>query len=273
MLAALFAERRRNEAALTDSNDRFKDNNDRLQLALDSVQLGVWSIDPITGCFENDARDRQIHGHHLEAPPKTLAVARTSIHPDDLPTLDAAFAASARTGGSYKAEYRLAPVSSDTSADQERWVALEGSVVRDADGRPQRLLGVTRDITERRRAEQALAERNVQLALAGKAGLVGSYAYDTDTEIMQISEGYVAIHGFPEGTVEMARSECLASVHPDDITRVKQPRSQAFREHRREYNVEYRIIRAGGEMRWVETRCFISYNGEGRAATGGRRQH
>ena len=81
---------------------------------------------------------------------------------------------------------------------------------------------------------------------------------------MQISEGYAAIHGFPEGTTEIARSECLAGVHPDDIGRVEQSRSEAFRERRREYNVEYRIIRPGGELRWVETRCFISYNGEGR---------
>ena len=80
---------------------------------------------------------------------------------------------------------------------------------------------------------------------------------------MQISDGYAAIHGFPEGTTEMARSECLASVHPDDIERVEQSRSEAFRERRREYNVEYRIIRPGGELRWVETRCFISYSGEG----------
>jgi hypothetical protein len=92
-----------------------------MQLALDGAQLGVWSIDPITGRFENDARDRHIHGHHLEAPPKTLTEARTSVHPDDLPMLDAAFAASAQTGGSYKAEYRLAPVSSNAHADQERW--------------------------------------------------------------------------------------------------------------------------------------------------------
>src|SRR5262249_41971470 len=116
---------------------------------------------------------------------------------------------------------------------------------------------------ERRRAEETLLERNLQLELAGKAGLVGCFAYDLRTEIMQISQGYVAIHAFPEGTAEIARSKCLAGVHPDDIGRVEQCRSEALREGRREYSVEYRIIRPGGEVRWVETRCFISYSSEG----------
>ena len=133
----------------------------------------------------------------------------------------------------------------------------------DEEGEVVGVVSMKLDISERKKAELALAERNIQLALAGKAALVGSFAYDTDTEIMQISEGYAAIHGFPEGTVEKARSECLADVHPDDIGRVTQLRSEAFRGRRREYSVEYRIIRAG-EVRWVETRCFISYDGEGR---------
>ena len=125
------------------------------------------------------------------------------------------------------------------------------------------VVNMTVDISERKHAELALAERNIQLALAGKAALVGSYAYDADTELMQISAGYAAIHGLPEGTTELARSECLVRVHRDDIGRVEQVRSEAFRERRREYNVEYRVIRPDGELRWVETRCFISFSGEG----------
>ena len=120
------------------------------------------------------------------------------------------------------------------------------------------------DISERKRTEEALAERNIQLGLAAKAGLVGSYSYDTDTELMQISEGYAAIHGLPEGTSEIPRNVCLAGVHPDDTGRVEQHRREAFRVQRREYSVEYRIIRSGGEVRWVETRCCIAYDGEAR---------
>ena len=143
------------------------------------------------------------------------------------------------------------------------WASLTVGCVRKTDAGVDYFVSVVEDITERKQAEQALAERNIQLALAAKAGLVGTYAYDADTEIMQISAGYAAIHGFPEGTSETARSECLAGVHPDDLGRVERLRDEAFRERRREYNVEYRIIRPGGELRWVETRCFISFSGGG----------
>ena len=125
-------------------------------------------------------------------------------------------------------------------------------------------MGANIDVTERKQMAQELTERNVQLTLAAQAGLVGSYAYDTDTEIMKISEGYAAIHGLPEHTTEVARSECLAGIHPDDIVRVKQLRSEAFHARRREYNVEYRIIRPSNEIRWVETRCFLSYDAMGK---------
>jgi len=144
------------------------------------------------------------------------------------------------------------------------WVREVARAVREPGRQRIVLLIVCEDITERKKAELALAERNIQLALAGKAALVGSWAYDTDTEIMQISEGYAAIRGFAEGTVEMPRSECLAGVHLDDIGRVEQARSEVFRACRREYSVEYRIIRPGGEMRWVETRCSITYDSERR---------
>jgi PAS domain S-box-containing protein len=184
---------------------------------------------------------------------------RTLVHPEDLERLDRVRSqAFEQWRGEFSLEYRnILPKRG------VRWIESRSLIFYDSNSRPERVIGVNIDVTERKRAEQALAERNVQFTLAAKTGLVGSYAYDTDTEIMQISEGYAAIHGFPERTAEIDRSDCLATVHPDDVVAVKLHRSEAFHERRREYNLEYRIVRPGGEIRWVETRCFISYNGVG----------
>src|SRR5262245_66410182 len=52
------------------------------------------------------------------------------------------------------------------------------------------------DISERMKAELALTERTMQLDLAGKAALVGSFGYDVDSEKIPISAGFAAIRGF-----------------------------------------------------------------------------
>ena len=255
VVAALFADRRRSEVVL-------KQSKQRLQLALDGAELGAFSADFATGNFECDLRTARIHGHNV--PPTTIEEARRFIHRNDLAHIDAALAMARATGRVWNAEYRVVHPPNHIYAGETRWVAVECSLVLDARGMPTGLLGVTRDITSRKLAEQALAERNLQLALAGKSGRVGSFAYDVATERMQISAGYAAIHGFPDGTTEIARSEWQLVVHPEDRVRWEALRSRAYRERWDEYSGEYRTVRSGGENRWIEARVFVSYDGDGR---------
>jgi PAS domain S-box-containing protein len=119
-------------------------------------------------------------------------------------------------------------------------------------------------LAEREEAERVLADRNAQLALSGKIALVGSYAYNANETSMQISSGYAAMHGLPEGTAEEPRHAWHASVHPDDIARLDRERREAFLERRHERILEYRIIRSGCEVRWIESRSFVSYESDGR---------
>jgi PAS domain S-box-containing protein len=121
-----------------------------------------------------------------------------------------------------------------------------------------------RDIREREEAEWALVERNAQLGLAGRAALVGSYTYDVNKRLMQVSEGYAAIHGLPEGTTETSYGEWRTRVHPDDLERAEGLREQAFADRRKEDNAEYRIVLSTGEVRWIERRGSISYGKDGR---------
>ena len=256
VLAALFAERRRNEAAL-------KFSNERLQLALDAAELGVWSVDAKSGRFDSDARDCCIHGHVPQAPPASLAQARAVVHWEDLPRLDAAFAAARRAGGSCKVEYRVASRPPGARLGQERWVAVEGTVVRDAAGEPVRWLGVTRDISQRKQAERALAERDAQLALAGKVALVGGFALDLRTGMMQVTPGYAAIHGLPEGSVETSHGDWRRRVDADDLPRLDLHLQQAISARRRDHYCEYRILGNSGEVHWIESRCLIAYDRDG----------
>ena len=124
---------------------------------------------------------------------------------------------------------------------------------------------ITRDISERKMAEMALAKRDAQLALAEKSARVGSYSFDFGSGMVQNSPGYATIHGLAEGTEEFPRDEWRTRVHPDDLRRLDALRDQAFDEQRREHNTEYRSAGPDGKVQWIELRALVSYDGDGRA--------
>src|SRR5215510_7010678 len=228
VLAALFAERRQSEGAL-------KQSKDRLQLALDGAELGAFSADFATGYFECDARAARFHG--LNVPPMTIKEARRFVRPDDLVRIDAAVAEAARTGKGLNVQYRVVPPPNHQQTGDTRWLAAESAILRNSQGNPIGLLGVSRDITHNNQAEQALAERNAQLALAGRAAPVGSYDYDVSKSTMQVSQGYATIYDLPEGTSEMTGSQRRALVHPEDLEQLDRVRSEAFEQRRGEFSL------------------------------------
>jgi PAS domain S-box-containing protein len=262
VLIALFSERRLRAALLQHSNEHLRNQEGAFRRLLGALPAAIHTTDTagrIT--FYNKAAANLwgtapvLHKDKCSDLGRLYYADGSLVPPDDCPTkacLMAGRAIEAREALFERLDGKRVPIIPYPAPLTNE----QGEVVG--------VVSMKLDISERKKAELTLAERNIQLALAGKAVLVGSFAYHTDIEIMQISEGYAAIHGFPEGTTEIRRSECLATAHPDDIGRVEQSRSDAFRECRREYSVEYRIIRPDGEMRWVETRCFTNYGGEGR---------
>jgi PAS domain S-box-containing protein len=226
----------------------------RLSDALAAGQVVAFEWDSVTGRSQrSDNADRVIgfveDGHFLK-----------QVHPDYRGNVKALIRSLSPDNPSYSSTFRF--VRSD---GRQVWQEETGKGEFDRAGRLLRIKGLTRDITERKQAELALAERNTQLALAGKAGLVATFAYDVKTGRVQISEGYAAIYGFAEGTTEIARSQWRALVFPDDLERLESLRRQAFADRQREYGLEYRIMLPDGGVRWIETRSFVSYDGEGHA--------
>ena len=119
------------------------------------------------------------------------------------------------------------------------------------------------DISDRKKTELALAERAIQLSLAAKAALVGSFSLRHRLRSDRSLAGYAALHGFPDETPEITRGQWLLGVHPEDRARLEDLRSRIFSQQSDEYGTDYRIVRPDGEVRWIEARCFVTYRSDG----------
>jgi PAS domain S-box-containing protein len=249
-LAAVFAERRRHQMALSEIDAR-------LRSSLDAANVVVWDVDLIRDSVHSAGPVRRML-HRPKGPvPRGFAEMLETIHPEDRDRVMAQSWAAASTESTFRVEFRL-------NSDVLRWVTAVGSIERDGYGVPERMRGITHDITDRKTAELALAERDAQLHLAGKGARVGSFAVDIGRGRVQTSPGYRVIHGLPEGTAEFPREGWRSRVHPDDLPRLDTLRSLAFAERRRELNSEYRIVGPEGKAQWIESRALISYDADGR---------
>lgn len=145
----------------------------RLRLALEAAFLIS---------FEWDIVRDEVHRFHSTDPvlgpttsddsPATFEAVRSKVHPDDRERFTAAVQASlARPDGHYENEYRLIHLDGTVAHLYER-----GRVERDEDGRPLRLIGLSQDITQRKRAEltqqryASLLEQSHDAILVRKVG-------------------------------------------------------------------------------------------------------
>lgn len=143
-LAAVIEERRRAEASA-------RQNEERLTLALNAAQMGTWDWQITDNALVWTDDTKRIFGLPDDSNISLDSFYRV-IHPDDLPKVELAISRAINDGAPYEVEFRL------LQNGNIRWVLGKGNVLYDDSGRPSRMLGIALDLTERKRAEHALAE-------------------------------------------------------------------------------------------------------------------
>ena len=141
---------------------------------------------------------------------------------------------------------------------------VSGVPVRDGEGAVIGSVCVVRDITGRRRTEEALRQSREDLDRAAAVGQIGWWRLDTRANVLTWSDENYRIFGVPKGT-PLTYETFLAISHPDDREYVDAQWQAGMRGE--PYDIEHRIV-ADGKVKWVREKAYLEYDGEGRLLGG-----
>lgn len=156
---------------------------------------------------------------------------------------------------------------------ENHWVAKDGSkrliawtnnAITKPDGEIEYVIGTGLDITERRRAEEALRQSREDLNHAQALGCIGSWRMDVQRNELTWSDQNHRIFGIPRGT-PLTYETFLSVVHPDDRQYVdKKWKAALAGEH---YDIKHRII-ADGRIKWVREKAYLEFDNDGKLRGG-----
>lgn len=193
---------------------------------------------------------------------RLAALIEAAVHPDDAASLAEALNHSLVTGEGFSKQYRL------RRADGVyRWVKGSAEPLRDQSGRIVQWYGLSHDIDDQLRVEEALRERERSLSQLVETLPAMIDCAAPDGEPIYRSQQLRDFLGYNldelDGTGKTRLDGTLdAGVHPDDVAGVKENYAHSLSTGE-PYARRHRLRRHDGEYRWVETRAAPMRNAEG----------
>ncbi|MBC7470643.1 MAG: PAS domain-containing protein, partial [Ramlibacter sp.] len=126
------------------AEDALRQSEERLRMALDAGQVGIWDWDISADRVTWSERIYALHDMVPGSFGGRIEDFGLLIHPDDVERVMATLDRTLRLGEPYAAEYRFRRADGSV-----RWLATQGYVSRDAQGQPIRMVGAASDVTER----------------------------------------------------------------------------------------------------------------------------
>lgn len=140
-------------------------------------------------------------------------------------------------------------------------VLLSRSAIYDERGAPMAVVGATRDITERKRREQALRESEERYALAAAGANDGLWDWEVKVGEVHYSPRWKAILGYEDDEIGSTPEDWFDLVHPEDLGLLRAQIDAHLHGKTPHFENEHRIKARGGEYRWVQTRGLAVRDG------------
>jgi PAS domain S-box-containing protein len=245
LIAQVFA----NALARRRADEALRESEERLSLAADSAGAGLWVLDFRTRVFWVTDRTRSLFGF---SPDETITMERleAAVHPDDWRLVREPIERAARAVRDFvSVEYRIV-----LPGGGVRWVSSRGRPHLSPTGEPVRLMGITVDVTERRREQEALVASEVRLATGSELAGLGFYEIDFTTGVMLADERVRDLCGVPPDRTEGlgVLEYWLEHLHPDDRPWVMELRRQLHEDETERLSLEYRYLHPDRGQLWLQ---------------------
>jgi PAS domain S-box-containing protein len=242
-IAQIFA----NALARKLADQSLRESELRLSLAADSAGAGMWELDLVTRTFWASEKAREMFGYSAEEV-IDLERFRASVHPDDWDRVWAGIERSIRSAVPVEEEYRIQPGDGPV-----RWIVSRGRPFFNSSGEPERMLGLSMDITERKRTEAALRASEARLATGTELAGLGYFEIDYGAGTCFLDDRFHEVCGVP---IELkdgleAVGFWMQHVHPDDLSQILREREKLHGGMVDRIALEYRYQHPDRGPRWL----------------------
>jgi len=201
----------------------------------------IWDLDKNQVIYSDETC--RIFGLPPQEGPIDLEIVSERIHPDDRERVFRQAEEAIRSGTRVDTVHRIVRPDGEV-----RTIEALGDLKKDASGRPYQMFGTTQDITERKRAEEALQRSQFYLSAGERIAHIGSWAFN-DSGYYWSEELYKIYALDPKDGVPTV-DRYLALIHPQDRAAVAESIRLMLDEHRGFDQIE-RIIRPDGQLRYI----------------------
>ena len=243
-----------------------------LEDAMDQAHMAYWEFDVVSGLFTFNDRFYALYATTAEREGGYLMPAevygREFVYPDDSGVVASEVEKAIQaTDPDYVSEVEHRIIRRD---GETRYIVVRIRITKDAEGRTVKTHGANQDITELKRAEIALKKSNFLLEEALDQARMAYWEADVPSGLFIFNDRFYALFGTTaeaEGGYSM-QPEVYARelVYPDDSGMVASEVSKAIRAPDPDYfsEVEHRIVRRDGVIRYVVVRLRITKDHEGK---------
>ena len=175
------------------SHQLIKESADRLRIALNAAQMGMWDWNIVTGEITWSPEHEQLFGLPLGSFDGRYATFDACLHPADRAGLNQAVAHALSHHVPYQYEFRV--IWADGSI---HWIEGRGNVLYNEANQPVRMIGTIMEITARKQTEIALQEREATLRLFTQYVPASIAMFDREMRYVMASQqwlGYFVISG------------------------------------------------------------------------------